>query len=221
MLDVLHQIHQGMVETHIVHWVCKLLGKHYVDQCYIAMPQAEGMHHFGKGISKLKGQWTGRESREVAKQLLPIVASQQSKKRDPDLVGLTWTILEFSYRMHSSRMTSNNIRQLEETLAELHSYKNVIVRQGVFKKNSRFDRIPKLHMLSHYADSICEMGMPDNYSTEAPEHLHIECAKRGFQVSNKVQPTPQMVIFMQRYKALQIQHTYMDEWRSTVDDGRR
>ncbi|KAF8595004.1 hypothetical protein BDV93DRAFT_407138, partial [Ceratobasidium sp. AG-I] len=212
MPDVLHQIHQGMVKTHIVKWVRILLGKRFVDQCYIAMPQAEGMRHFGKGISKLKGQWTGRKSREVAKQLLPIATGQRSKKCDPDLVGLTWTILEFSYRAHSSRMTSDDIRRLEEALAELHGYKNVIVREGVFEDNSRFDRIPKLHMLSHYSDSICEMGTPDNYSTEAPERLHIDCAKQGWRASNKVRPTPQMVIFMQRYEALQIHHTYMNEW---------
>lgn len=220
MPDVLHQLHQGMVKTHIVKWVRVLIGKRFVDRCYIAMPQAEGMRHFGKGISKLKGQWTGRESREVAKQLLPVVAGQRVNKCDPDLIGLTRTILEFSYRAHSSRMTSNEIRLLEETLAELHSYKDVIIREHVFEGNARFDRIAKLHMLSHYSDSICEMGTPDNYSTETPERLHIVCAKRGWRASNKVRPTPQMVTFMQRYEALRIHRTYMNEWCGTVGDWR-
>ncbi|KAG9079838.1 hypothetical protein FRC06_007410, partial [Ceratobasidium sp. 370] len=87
--------------------------------------------------------------------------------------------------------------------------------------HSRFDGIPKLHMLSHYAECICEMGTPDNYSTEAPEHLHIECTKRGWRASNKVRPTPQMVKFIQRYEALRIQRAYMNTWLGVEDTNQR
>ncbi|KAG9080472.1 hypothetical protein FRC06_006535, partial [Ceratobasidium sp. 370] len=198
MPDVLHQLHQGMVKTHLVRWIRELVGKRGMDQSFMAMPKAEGMRHFGTGISKLKGQWTGRESREVAKQLLPIVAGQWSTNLDPDLAGLARAILEFSYRAHASRMTDEDIGRLEKALEEIHHFKNVITWTGLFQDDSRFDDIPKLHMLSHYAECIREMGTPDNYGTEAPEHLHIECAKRGWRASNKVRPTPQMVKFIQR-----------------------
>ncbi|KAG8682413.1 hypothetical protein FRC08_014980, partial [Ceratobasidium sp. 394] len=230
MPDVLHQLHQGMVKTHLVKWTRKLVGKQQVDHCFMAMPQAEGMRHFTQGISKLKGQWTGRESREVAKQLLPVSVGQPisfiqqtptgqkiTKRLDPDLAGLTRTILEFSYRSHASRMTDENISQLEKALVELHQFKDIIVRAGLFEDDSRFDGIPKLHMLSHYAECICEMGTPDNYSTEVPEHLHIECAKRGWRASNKVRPTPQMVKFIQRYEALRIQRAHMNAWLGVED----
>ncbi|KAG8737219.1 hypothetical protein FRC10_008451 [Ceratobasidium sp. 414] len=219
MPDVLHQLHQGMVKTHVVRWVRELVGKRRVDQCYIAMPEAEGMRHFGKGLSKLKGQWTGRESREVAKQLLPVAAGQRATKLDPDLSGLARTILEFSYRAHASRMTDEDINRLEETLAEFHRFKNVLIREKIFKDDSRFDRIAKLHMLSHYAECIREMGTPDNYSTEGPEHLHIECVKRGWRASNKVRPTQQMVKFVQRYEALRIHRAHMDRWLGIVRTG--
>ncbi|KAG8713982.1 hypothetical protein FRC09_018121, partial [Ceratobasidium sp. 395] len=212
MPDVLHQLHQGMVKTHVVRWVRELVGKNRVDLCYMTMPTAEGMRHFNKGLSKLKGQWTGRESREVAKQLLPVAAGQRSIKLDPDLTGLTRSILEFSYRAHMSRMTDEDIDRLEETLGEFHHYKNVLIQQGLFKNDSRFDLIAKLHMLSHYAHCIREMGTPDNYSTEAPEHLHIRCAKQGWRASNKVRPTVQMVVFIQRYEALRIHRAYMNRW---------
>ncbi|KAG8734472.1 hypothetical protein FRC10_011708 [Ceratobasidium sp. 414] len=219
MPDLLHQLHQGMVKTHIVRWVRELVGKRRVDQCFASMPQAEGMRHFDKGVSKLKGQWTGRESREVAKQLLPIAAGQRSTKLDPDLTGLTRAVLEFSYRASASQMTDEDLDQLEKALEEVHHFKNVLIREGLFEDDSRFDRIPKLHMLSHYVEAIREMGTPDNYSTETPEHLHIECAKRGWRASNKVRPTPQMVKFVQRYEALRIHRAHMDRWLGVTEEA--
>ncbi|KAG9106332.1 hypothetical protein FRC07_008867 [Ceratobasidium sp. 392] len=219
MPDVLHQLHQGMIKSHVVRWTRWCVGKPRVDDCFRTMPAAEGMRHFGKGISKLKGQWTGCESREVAKQLLPVAASQPSAWLDPDLTGLARAMLEFSYRAHASRMTDEDIGRLEKALADFHQYKNVIIRKGIFKDNSRFDRIAKLHALAHYVECIREMGTPDNFSTEGPEHLHIECAKKGWRASNKVKPTKQMVVFIQRYEALRIHRAHMNQWLGI--DGRR
>ncbi|KAG8726208.1 hypothetical protein FRC10_007388, partial [Ceratobasidium sp. 414] len=222
MPDVLHQLHQGMVKMHLVQWICKLVGKHEVDHCYMAMPKAEGMRNFPKGISKLKGQWTGRESREVAKQLLlvsvgqPISFSERTptgvkitKRLDRDLAGLTRAILEFSYRSHASRMTDEDVGQLEKALEEINRFKDIIVRTGLFEDHSRFDGIPKLHMLSHYTECIRKMGTPDNYSSEAPKHLHIECAKRGWRASNK------------RYEVLRIQQAHMNAWLGVEDTKER
>ncbi|KAB5589025.1 hypothetical protein CTheo_7537 [Ceratobasidium theobromae] len=49
----------------------------------------------------------------------------------------------------------------------------------------------------HYSESIRAMGTPDGFNSEAPEHLHIEYAKRGWHASNKVEPLPQMIKFIQ------------------------
>ncbi|KAG9091242.1 hypothetical protein FRC06_000648, partial [Ceratobasidium sp. 370] len=67
-------------------------------------------------------------------------------------------------------------------------------------------------MLSHYAECIHEMGTPDNYSTEAPEYLHIKCMKWGWRASNKVRPTLHMVRFIQQYEVLQIHRARMNTW---------
>ncbi|KAG9097486.1 hypothetical protein FRC06_007493 [Ceratobasidium sp. 370] len=143
------------------------------------MPEAEGIQHFGQGVSKLSGQWMGRESREVARYLLPIAAGQKSSKVHPDLVHVTRAILEFTYCAHASRMMDEDIDRLEVALHEFHQYKHVLVGdKRPFKDNSRFDAIAKLHMLSHHPESICEMGTPDGFSTKGPEHLHIESVKR-------------------------------------------
>ncbi|KAG8729416.1 hypothetical protein FRC10_003925, partial [Ceratobasidium sp. 414] len=221
MPDLLHQLHQGMIKTHVVRWLQSTIGKRKFDACFMAMPEAEGIQHFGQGVSKLSGQWTGRESREVARYLLPITAGQKSSKVHPDLVHVTRAILEFTYRAHASRMTDEDIDHLEAALHEFHQYKHVLVGdKRLFKDDSRFDAIAKLHMLSHHPESIREMGTPDGFSTEGPEHLHIESAKRPWRASNKVRPGIQMVKFVQRYEVLQIHRAYMDHFLGLAGHGK-
>ncbi|KAF8600699.1 hypothetical protein BDV93DRAFT_414020, partial [Ceratobasidium sp. AG-I] len=70
--------------------------------------------------------------------------------------------------------------------------------------------IPKWHMISHYADSICELGTPDGYNTESPEYLHIVYVKRGFAASNKRDAIPQIIQYCQRLEALRIHRAYLD-----------
>ncbi|KAG8702720.1 hypothetical protein FRC09_004579 [Ceratobasidium sp. 395] len=81
MPDILHQLHQGMLR-HLLSWSFKAAGEEAVDRWFMLMPTAEGMRHFRQGVSKVK-QWTGRESKEMAKQLLPIVACLEGKPKVP------------------------------------------------------------------------------------------------------------------------------------------
>ncbi|KAG8741812.1 hypothetical protein FRC10_002411, partial [Ceratobasidium sp. 414] len=74
-----------------------------------------------------------------------------------------------------------------------------------------FDRMAKLHMLSHYTDNIHELGMPNGYSTETAEHLHIIYVKIPWCMSNHWHPFPQMVKYVQCLEVMQIQHTVINE----------
>jgi hypothetical protein len=189
---------------------------------------AQGMRHFGQGISHIS-QWTGQESKEIEKQLLPIVAGHRGI--NSDVTALARSILEFTYRARSLRMTEDQVNELDNALADLHQFKSVVIRQKLFKRKkgekkedvytpAHFDNIQKLHMLSHYSASIREMGTPDGYNSEAPEHLHIQYAKRGWRSSNKVRPLPQMVKFIQRYEALRIQRAYLDAHHGLPNTGK-
>ncbi|KAG8706171.1 hypothetical protein FRC09_002544 [Ceratobasidium sp. 395] len=210
MPDILHQLHQGMIKAHLVPWVIELAGAGQVDLYFSLMPKAEGMRHFSHGISGL-GKWTGRESKEVQKQLLAVVASLDGRKWNDDVVRLAREILDFTYRAQASQMTQDDLDRLDKTLVKIHEMKTVLRRMGVFKSDKRFDLIAKLHMLSHYTGDTQAMGTPDGYCTESPEHLHIE-SKRGYRASNKVKPTPQMIKFIQRYEALRIHRSLMDRY---------
>jgi hypothetical protein len=216
MPDILHQLHQGMLK-HLLKWTYKATGKTgpaVIDQYFATMPNAEGMRHFKQGISGMK-QWTGRESKEVEKQLLPIIASLDSKQWDQDFVKLSRVLLDFIYRAQASRMTEDDIAGLERTLVEIHELKSVLRRMKVFLNDSRYNKIAKLHMLSHWPNDTRQMGTADGFSTEAPEHMHIQ-SKRAWRASNKVRPTPQMVKFFQRYEALRIHRARMNAYLGRV-----
>ncbi|QRV97816.1 hypothetical protein RhiJN_25835 [Ceratobasidium sp. AG-Ba] len=178
--DLLHQLYQGVFKTHLVRWIQYLVGIKQLDSRFIATTQAAGMTHFGKGISRVE-QWTGRESKEMLKQFLPLVVGDLS----PELARLVTSAVEFIYQAHSSTMTDTDLQELDVALETFHRLKELMVKKGFYPSSARFDKIPKIHMLRHYSHSIRQLGTPDGYSTEAPEHLHIEYAKDPWRVSNK------------------------------------
>ncbi|KAG8710043.1 hypothetical protein FRC08_017694 [Ceratobasidium sp. 394] len=218
MPDLLHQLHHRMFR-HLLNWSIAAAGGEMVDLYFMLMPVAEGMRHFSQGVSKLQ-QWTGRESKEAAKQLLPIVASLDANPWDSDFICLTRALLDFTYRAQASRMTEADVAQLEKTLEEIHRYKSVLIRLNIFQDDSRFDAITKLHMIGHMPGDTREMGTPDGFSTEAPEHQHIE-TKHAWRASNKVRPVPQMIKFLQRHEALRIHQAKMDTYLGRSNPERR
>ncbi|QRW03803.1 hypothetical protein RhiLY_02802 [Ceratobasidium sp. AG-Ba] len=213
MPDILHQLHQGMLR-HLLKWTYKATGKAEVDRYFVAMPIAEGMRHFRQGVSGVQ-QWSGRESKEVEKQLLPVIASLDFQGWDHGFVRLSRALLDFIYRAQASRMTEDEIVRLEKTLVEIHKFKPVLKDMAVFKTDSRFNKIAKLHMLSHWPGDTRQMGTADGFSTETPEHSHIE-SKRAWRASNKVCPTPQMIRFIQRYEALRIHRAQINTYLGRV-----
>ncbi|KAB5587742.1 Protein NYNRIN [Ceratobasidium theobromae] len=204
MPDLLHQLYQGMIKTHAVAWVKKVVGVGLVDQRFRAMPGTAGLRHFAKGISRVT-QWTGHESKEMSKQLLLVVVGQR-----PNFIALIRSILDFTFRTHQSQMTEGELERLTRALGEFHAKKESLVAEGIYGLLDGLNNVKKLHMLTHYAFAIHELGMPDGYNTESPEHLHIIYTKRGWCASNKVRPLPQMAKFIQRYEALQIHRMYID-----------
>ncbi|KAG9092814.1 hypothetical protein FRC06_011782, partial [Ceratobasidium sp. 370] len=194
--DLLHQLYQGIFKSHLIRWLQYLVGIKELDMRFASTTHAAGMRHFGKGISHMQ-QWTGRESKEMLKQIVPLVAGTLKL---PELGQLVLSAVNFIYRAHSSSMMNSEIDELDVTLETFHRLKVLMVEQGFYGDSAQFDWIPKLHMLVHYSHAIRELGTLDGYNTEAPEHLHIKYAKEPWQASNK------------RQEAIWIHRTYMNEW---------
>ncbi|EUC57340.1 hypothetical protein RSOL_219280, partial [Rhizoctonia solani AG-3 Rhs1AP] len=207
--DLLHQTYQGLFR-HLVRWMKVIVGVDVLDERIAAMPQAEGLARFAKGISGISsGRWTGRESKQLLAQFLPVVAGTLS----PELTTMVSALVNFMYRAHATSLTDVDLDAMDEDLRVFHEHKHLLVGRGkIFKNGKRFDKIAKLHMLRHWTHSIRQLGTPDGYNTETPEQLHIEYAKIPWRASNKREPLPQMVKYVQRQEAIRLHRTYLDRY---------
>ncbi|QRV96658.1 Zn-finger protein [Ceratobasidium sp. AG-Ba] len=197
---------------HARNWVEDLLGTKEFNRRFMVMPGAQDLRHFKKGVTGVK-VWTGRESRDMMRQFLPIIVDA---KAPPDFVRLVRNLLDFSYIAHSARLSDVELTKMDEMLQAFHKAKSVLLdrrdkRLGIMKGDEGFDRIAKLHMLGHYTQDIRQFGTPDGYSTETPEHLHIMYVKIPWRMSNRRNPLPQMVGYTRRLEALEIQRAQIEE----------
>ncbi|QRV74502.1 Zn-finger protein [Ceratobasidium sp. AG-Ba] len=170
------------------------------------MPTVQDLRHFSRGVTTVKN-WTGRESRDMVRQFLPVVVDAQAPA---DYVRMIRALIDFAHLAHTPRLTEIELTEMKQALARFHRAKRILVQLRVVKKMKLFDKIAKLHMLSHYPDDIRELGTLDGYSTEAPEHLHIIYVKIPWRLSNRRDPLPQMMRYVQRLEAIQLQRTAMD-----------
>ncbi|KAG8702667.1 hypothetical protein FRC08_003339 [Ceratobasidium sp. 394] len=204
--DLLHQFYKGMFE-HARDWTEELLGMEEFNRRFKSMPRAPDLRYFKKGVTTVK-IWRGRESREMMRQFLPVVLDAQVPR---DFVRMMRALLDFSYLAHGAQLTDVELTEMDSALAAFHKAKHALVDMNIYQEHSAFDRIAKLHMLGHYPGDIRELGVPDGFSTETPEHLHIVYVKIPWRMSNRREPLPQMVGYVRRIKAMEIQRTIIEE----------
>ncbi|QRW11994.1 Zn-finger protein [Ceratobasidium sp. AG-Ba] len=205
--DLLHQLYIGMY-THARNWVEILLGTKELNKRFMAMPGAQDLRHFKKGVTGLKA-WTGRESRDMMRQFLPVAIDAQAP---PEFAEMIRSLLDFSYLAHGAQLSDTDLTEMERLLARFHKTKQALVDARIVRRIGAFDRLAKLHMLSHYTHDIRELGVPDGYSTEMPEHLHIVYVKIPWRMSSRRDPLPQMEKFVERTEAIRMQRTVIDEF---------
>ncbi|KAF8598610.1 hypothetical protein BDV93DRAFT_593766 [Ceratobasidium sp. AG-I] len=177
--DLLHQLYKGMFE-HAKDWVEDLLGTDEFNRRFKEMPPAQDLRNFKNGITTVKA-WAGRESRDMMRQFLPVVIDTQAP---PKFIRMTCELLEFSYLAHGAQITEIKLTEMRRALAAFHEAKKVLVDMDMVVEANSFDRIKDLHMIGHYMQDIRELGAPDGYSTETPEHLHIVYVKIPWRMSN-------------------------------------
>ncbi|KAG2360474.1 hypothetical protein BDR07DRAFT_1289589, partial [Suillus spraguei] len=70
--------------------------------------------------------------------------------------------------------------------------------------------IPKLHQLSHYAQSVLLFGATDGFNSELPERLHIDFTKEVYCASNKHDYEEQMALWLQHQEAVFLHGSYLN-----------
>ncbi|KAF8758013.1 Zn-finger protein [Rhizoctonia solani] len=158
------------------------------------------------GISKLSRS-TGRKAKEMMKVFLPVAANA-----GPKVVDATLALLKFMYLAHSLTLTETKLEEMDQHLATFHQNKAIF--EQWLKTERKFHNIPKFHQLQHYTHSIRMLSTPDGYNTEAPERLHIDLTKAGFNASNKIDDTEleQMAEYIMRMDALALHRARGETW---------
>ncbi|KAG8727405.1 hypothetical protein FRC10_006133 [Ceratobasidium sp. 414] len=204
--DLLHQLYKGMLE-HTQDWVEELLGTDEFNRHFKSMPRAYNLQHFKKGITTVK-VWKGWELREMMRQFLPVVIDTQVPL---DFIQMIHALLDISYLAQGAQLTEDELTEMNNVLAMFHRTKHTLVDLALVSRYNVFNCIAKLHMVGHYPNDICELGSPDGYSSETPEYLHIIYAKIPWQMSNRQNPMPQIIGYIKRIEAIEIQRTIIDK----------
>ncbi|KAG9079523.1 hypothetical protein FRC06_007684, partial [Ceratobasidium sp. 370] len=142
------------------------------------MPEHHSMCHFKNGITWVS-QWMGHELKEMAKVFLPVASNCNAA-----VIRAAQALLDFTYLVHSSSLTDDDLDDMDVALRIFHKDKEVFVRLKAIKAR-KFSNIPKLHMMEHYTHLIRWLGMLDGFNTETYEQLHIDFAKAGYRASNR------------------------------------
>ncbi|QRV91982.1 hypothetical protein RhiJN_20000 [Ceratobasidium sp. AG-Ba] len=212
--DPLHQLDRGVFSDHLLKWTTALLGSNTMDRCTKGMPRFRGLRHFAKGISVIS-QWTGKESRALGRTFLTIVAGYN----DSRLVTATRSIVDFMTRAHKPEVSESDLVAMRRDLIDLEQSKSVFVdatKRNLLTHQRRFNDIPKFHSLTHYPFLISQLGSPEGLSTEITERLHIDFVKKPWSTTNHVNPTQQMIAYLENREASSSVNEDDDE---SDDDG--
>lgn len=149
-------------------------------------------------------QCTGSEHRQMEKVFIGVLCGLHDDT--PNLIAAARHLLDFIYLSHYPSHSTSTLAQMNKSLEDFHSVKQVFIDIGV---REHFN-IAKIHSTLHYISSIIDIGCLDGVNTEQTERLHIDYAKLGYRASNKKNYTQQMVTWLTRREKAHRLQTYLD-----------
>jgi hypothetical protein len=146
-----------------------------------ALQPRVGLHHWTKGVSKLK-QCTGREHREH-RDLEKILIAVAAGAVPDNVLSALRALVEFIFQAQSLLVYDKHLLALREALREFHTLKDSIVlaggRMGKRGPIPHF-RIPKLEAMSSVIRNITRMGASYQWTSDITECCHITHVKTPY-----------------------------------------
>ena len=203
--DILHQLYQGVMK-HLIAWIKTIYGSAELDAWCRRLPPNHGVRLFINGISKLY-RVSGKDHADICRILLGLIIGIPLRNGflSQHLTRAVRALLDFLYLAQYPMHTSSTLTLIQDALKRFHDNKAIFVELGV---RSHF-KLPKLHSLNHYADSIKLFGTTDNYDTQYSEWLHIDFAKDAYRATNCKDEFPQMTLWLERKEKVQRHEAYI------------
>ncbi|KAG8727356.1 hypothetical protein FRC10_006161, partial [Ceratobasidium sp. 414] len=123
------------------------------------------------------------------------------------------------YRAHKLKLSEVDLVAMEADLLEFNNAKDVFVDRSrhlkdLLKSEAHFNKIPKIHMLSHYTYLIRQLGTPCRYTTEITK---LDCVKELWRATNHNNPIQQMISYLGRKEAWVLLWAYMHDTGLSLD----
>ena len=207
MVDLLHQLHKGIMQ-HTLQWLESLGAdlypsggkknrdkngkkiatnwKHNLDERFRQAPRGTGLQVF-KHFSEVK-QWTGQESKQIVRQVVPVLAPLLEKLA-PAAILFVRALVEFimlaEYRTH----TAETLSYMEDCLRRMdllkEQFRDIRKRKNSSEKDEGDFNLPKWHALTHYPDFIRQYGGCDGMDSSHMELQHKTKVKAFYGRTNK------------------------------------
>ncbi|TFK85635.1 hypothetical protein K466DRAFT_601004 [Polyporus arcularius HHB13444] len=206
--DILHQLYQGMVK-HLLAWLKAAYGAEELDARCRRIPPNHHIRLFLKGVTNLQ-RVPGKAHADICRFLLGLVIGLPLRDglSPVRLIRAVRALLDFVYLARYPAHTSDTLALLEDALKRFHANKAIFVDLGI-RTNWK---LPKLHSLDHYLQSIRLFGSTDNYDSQYTERLHIDFAKDAYRATNHRDEFPQMTVWLERREKI-LRHEAYVQWR--------
>ncbi|THU80172.1 hypothetical protein K435DRAFT_823723 [Dendrothele bispora CBS 962.96] len=192
--DLLHQLYQGVLK-HLKLWIIEAYGAHEIDARCRRLPPNHNIRIFVKGISTLS-HVSGQEHDQISHFLLGLIADAllPNGMSNVRLLRCLRGLLDFLFLAQYPVHSDSTLSLMSTALENFHANKQIFVDIGI---RSNF-RIPKIHFMNHYLESIKLFGTLDNFNTEYTERLHIDLAKDAYRSTNRKDEYSQMMKWLER-----------------------
>ena len=97
--------------------------------------------------------------------------------------------MNFCYLVRRNAITSDTLREIENTLAQFHHHRKIFIETGVREDIS----LPRQHALKHYPRGICLFGSPNGLCSSMTESKHIKAVKEPWRRSSRFNALSQML----------------------------